>query len=583
MGWGHRGIAALASMLCALVGVATAIAPRVAYAVPKAPPVASPLPGWVVDRVRFDPLGSAPLGVEGLGSYRGSLEMAGAGAGVGVIDTLALDDYLRGISEVPTAWPIEAQKAQAIAARTYALHEMALRTNTAYKALGADICATDACQVYAGLAKEQRPGSEAWSAAVEATKGQVLWYRDAPIKAMYSSSNGGRSVAGDEPYLRAVDDPDDAQSPLHQWRVTLALADVVRVLGLAGEPRDVHREGDDVVASAQPPINGDEAMPAPAPVELRLPAGDFRARMNGAFPTPAGLPTPLPSQRFDVGTYEGGQVVIDGRGWGHGIGLSQYGALGKALRGVAAADILAAYYAGLRPVTLPPQALPKTVKVAVDLGRSDATVTDPGGRFRVTDVATGTTLAVAAVGSWQVVPAANGKVRVVPPPEETGPATGALGATEPAVPVPGQPLRITVHLDGPTAFTRVELAPPGRDESVEVAPRTLRHSGDLVVAISGLAQRGVYRLRVDRDAGGGRAATSTIDVPVGPVAVPRDTVTPAAAPISVSPTSARPPRAVGSPRARWAYQLLAAVAALAAALGAARVGGVGRSLRRPLH
>src|SRR5207302_10260044 len=155
-------------------------------------------------------------------------------------------------------------------------------------------------------------------------------------------------------------------------------------------------------------------VPAPAPplAELTMPVGDFMAKANGGLAAAPGLPLPLPSARFSLGT-EGDQAVVDGGGWGHGVGLNQWGAYGKARRGLRAADILAAYYGGLRPTALAPGQVPAAIRVAVALGQGQATI-GAGGRFRVLDGA-GRPLAALALGRWQVVPAGGGRVRVVPP------------------------------------------------------------------------------------------------------------------------------------------------------------------------
>src|SRR5207249_2007513 len=106
----------------------------------------------------------------GLGDYHGAIEVGPGGGGVAVVNDVALEDYVRGIAEVPASWPTEALKAQAIAARTYALHQL-LAVPAAYKDVGAQICASDSCQVYAGMAKERQPGAAAWISAVQATAG----------------------------------------------------------------------------------------------------------------------------------------------------------------------------------------------------------------------------------------------------------------------------------------------------------------------------------------------------------------------------------------------------------------------------
>jgi len=139
--------------------------------------------------------------------YRGFLEIRpGEGAALTVVNVLNLDDYLKGVvpNELsPSSFPqIEALKAQAIAARTYAI-----RNRGQYKARGYDLCATPACQVYRGRATEH-PLSDR---AVEETRGLVATWNDLPIDALYTSTCGGHTEDGanvfegePEPYLKGV-------------------------------------------------------------------------------------------------------------------------------------------------------------------------------------------------------------------------------------------------------------------------------------------------------------------------------------------------------------------------------------------
>src|SRR5437763_6888230 len=241
----HPLVACVLAAAALRVGAVPATA-RTSSRRPSAPP--KPPPGWVVDRLRFEPLdpSQGPVGVDGLGDYRGAIELRPSAGGVAVVNDVALDDYLRGISEVPSNWPPAALEAQAIAARTYALYQLAQAVPTAATAVGAQICATDACQVYAGLAKERAPNGADWSAAVDRTAGQAVLDRGQPILAMYSSSNGGRSVAGSKPYLRAIDDPDDARSPLSKWRTTVAFNDLQGAFSLPGPVTGLTRTGDSI-------------------------------------------------------------------------------------------------------------------------------------------------------------------------------------------------------------------------------------------------------------------------------------------------------------------------------------------------
>src|SRR5581483_8202006 len=531
---------------------------------PQRPPQAAP--GWLVDRVRFEPLDPAvPLSAVGVGDYRGALEVGRAPTGVSVVNDVAFEDYVRGISEVPSAWPLEALKAQAVAARTYALHELSDQAATPARAAGAEICATDACQVYTGLAKERAEGGANWAAAVSQTAGQVLLYRNQPIVAKYSASNGGASAPGGQPYLRAVADPDDTYSPLHRWRVALPLPDVGAALAVPGPIVSLARTGDTITVTWQVP-DGEP------PGQTAIAAPDFSARLNTTLSPPAGVPRPVPSLRFAVGIDPAtNTAVLDGAGWGHGIGLSQWGAFGKALRGMKAADILAAYYAGLRPVAVPADRLPARIKVAVDLGSPAADVIAATGGFRGLDQG-GHPLATVATGAWHVVPEGT-RLRVVPPADQQdAPTVQVLGMDTAAAPAP---VAVRLRLSAP-ALVHVAVqdatgAPqgPGVDAPVP-AP------GDATVPVPTPGPAGQYLLVVTADAGGGRTATATLAFDVAP---PETAATPPkAAPRPALAAASMPaprPSAPSRPLAAGAGALLLAVlvALLLAVLAGARRAG----------
>jgi peptidoglycan hydrolase-like amidase len=119
-------------------------------------------------------------------------------ASSGQVLELPLEEYLRGVlpAEMPASWPPEALKAQAVAARTYALHAL---SHPRHK--GAHLCAGEHCQVW-------RPRHDRRTdTAIEATAGQALFYRGEPICAMYAASCGGHTDDGPEPYLRGVPCP----------------------------------------------------------------------------------------------------------------------------------------------------------------------------------------------------------------------------------------------------------------------------------------------------------------------------------------------------------------------------------------
>jgi stage II sporulation protein D len=150
------------------------------------------------------------------GLYRGSLLISASGSGLVAVNALDLEDYVRGVvsAESPSAWPTEALKAQAVAARTYAI------TSHAGGAVF-DQYADTRSQVYRGVAAET-PNTDA---AVAATKGQVVTYAGQPVTTYFFSTSGGEtesvenSFVGSQPkpWLKAVEDPFDSVSPKHRW------------------------------------------------------------------------------------------------------------------------------------------------------------------------------------------------------------------------------------------------------------------------------------------------------------------------------------------------------------------------------
>jgi SpoIID/LytB domain protein len=162
--------------------------------------------------------------------YRGVVEATAAGSPLRLVNQLDVETYLRGMGEVrdPT-WPPAALRAQAVAARTYALRAMSR---------GGELCDTQRCQVYLGTAGEYR----AMDKAVAETRGHVLAYGRTLASAVYSSNGGGMSASrqegfgtpeaeGSYPYLRAAPYTTEDVGP---WRVEVALADVAGRLGAKG-------------------------------------------------------------------------------------------------------------------------------------------------------------------------------------------------------------------------------------------------------------------------------------------------------------------------------------------------------------
>jgi stage II sporulation protein D len=165
------------------------------------------------------------------GRYRGALELRPAGRDLNVINAVNLEDYVRGVvsAESPPTWPAEALKAQAVAARTYAI-------TTSKAGDGFDQFADVRSQVYKGALAEF-PSTDA---AVAATRGQVVTYGGRPVTTYFFSTSGGRtenvenSFVGAEPkpWLKGVEDPFDRLSPKHRWGpLRFTAAQVERRLG----------------------------------------------------------------------------------------------------------------------------------------------------------------------------------------------------------------------------------------------------------------------------------------------------------------------------------------------------------------
>jgi stage II sporulation protein D len=175
----------------------------------QAKPVALPYP------LEFRP-GATAVALNGRG-YRGSLRVLKLGpAKVRIVNVVDLDLYLRGVvpSEMPRSWALEALKAQAVAARSYALSHL-------HAGGGFDLYPDTRDQVYLGIPHE----APSTSAAVNATAGQVVLYKGKVASTYFFSTSGGRTASVQDlypdsppvPYLVSVADPYDSISPYHDW------------------------------------------------------------------------------------------------------------------------------------------------------------------------------------------------------------------------------------------------------------------------------------------------------------------------------------------------------------------------------
>jgi stage II sporulation protein D len=188
--------------------------------------------------------GSPTVTVAGKGTYRGSLEVRASGSSLQAINVVELEDYVRGVvsRESPPSWPIEALKAQAVAARSYVLSTGSGGTFDVYD--------DTRSQAYGGVAAETAKTDQ----AVSGTRLQVVLYRGKVAQTYFFSTSGGHTENNEFsslgfgqppiPYLRGVDDPyeADAGSPYEHWKRKFSLGrmnSALRSIGLRGKLKNV--------------------------------------------------------------------------------------------------------------------------------------------------------------------------------------------------------------------------------------------------------------------------------------------------------------------------------------------------------
>ncbi len=262
-----------------------------------------------------------------------------------LVEQVALERYLEGVvpHEIGAGAPAEALAAQAVLARTWAL-----RNQQRFRVDGYHLCADTQCQVYG----DPRQASPAVREAIRRTRAQVLTWNGRPIQAVYHATNGGIAAGFDEawggeplPYLRAAADG----SPSFARRFAVPLQPLARL-------RSLLAEGGGAYGADHPRFRWRRWLKARRLVVLeRGPSGRVlslaiervgaprlvleRDAIRRQFPE-------LPSTLFEPIAEGGDRWRLEGGGFGHGVGLSQAGALDLARRGWSVSRILAHYYPG---------------------------------------------------------------------------------------------------------------------------------------------------------------------------------------------------------------------------------------------
>jgi len=243
---------------------------------------------------------------------------------------LRLEDYVAGVvgAEMPASFPPEALKAQAVAARSYALTR---KIDAQAANRGHDIVAGVLAQAFS------RDPAPAARAAAAATVGEVLALGMEPVEAYFHAACGGRTEGGlaalgrDLPYLVPVACGRCDRAPKVRWTLELSGKELARAAGLPGAASAAR------VASRTSTGRAEKVEVHAGGRATTLAASDLRQRLGFSR---------LPSLAFEL-RERGGAFVLEGRGQGHGAGLCQWGAAGLAREGKSYREILAHYYPGV--------------------------------------------------------------------------------------------------------------------------------------------------------------------------------------------------------------------------------------------
>lgn len=299
--------------------------------------------------------------------YRGNVVLRPSTDGkITVINEVMTEEYVKGVvaGEMPSGWPGEALKAQAVAARCFALNSLGKHEN-----YGFDLCSTTNCQVYGGISSE----TEATNRAVEETAGKVLCYNNKIINTLFSSSNGGYAEAsqnvwgGAYPYFKTFKDEyektDDISSAI--WQVSYTPEEIKEELLKNGvDIGDITNM--EVVKTSESgrvlevKITGTKGTKSytksyartflglksqlytitpPESSDIYCISAEGKSKISGSYHV-------LTAQGLEEKKVPGGsgKYIINGRGYGHGVGMSQWGAYYMSKQNLTYEDILTYYF-----------------------------------------------------------------------------------------------------------------------------------------------------------------------------------------------------------------------------------------------
>lgn len=266
-----------------------------------------------------------------------------------VVLDIEIEEYIKGVvaGEMPAEFQTEALKAQAVAARTYLLYRLKKNTSNPEQHPEAPICSGTHCQVYYSKDMLLEKFSQEWfdkywkkiENAVDTTMGEILSYDNKVIEPLFHSTSGGKTENSEEvfgtfmPYLRSVESPYEDSSPKLNASVSIPIADFIKKLN------DEYGVNDLTTKNLKSKISLVEMSEGGKIKSLKISDKTLTGReirslynLNSA------------SFRF-IQSKDSIQIITTG--YGHGVGMSQYGANGMAAKGYSYEDILKHYYTGV--------------------------------------------------------------------------------------------------------------------------------------------------------------------------------------------------------------------------------------------
>jgi len=271
-------------------------------------------------------------------------------------DVMVIDfeEYLKGVvaSEMPAEFNVEALKAQAVSARTYLLYRLKKYPDGQPEHLGAPVCTSIHCQVWSSKDELIQSHYDGWydeymdkiEVAVESTRGQILTYEGKIIEPLYHSTSGGRTENSEDvfsaavPYLRSVESPYEDESPRLNSSVKITAGEFIDKIESAYGDMDITESNLDEKIKLGEVSEGGRIKTLIID-NTEISGRDMRALFN------------LNSTNFSF-IQSGSQIEILTTGYGHGVGMSQWGAEGMANKGYNYKEILKHYYTGVEIVNM---------------------------------------------------------------------------------------------------------------------------------------------------------------------------------------------------------------------------------------